>query len=157
MKLAHTACRHRRRAWTPRGLPSSQVLGSARIACVIVTDGRRKAVRLEGLKPCSRRGPAGGSCVQLSSVATLQRRSPELLPQPVTIGDTDGQHFLELLQQRDGLGSVVPVALQPCHKLALVGYVALGLGKVSLGGRQTIFKHRPVHAATTSERTCRSA
>jgi hypothetical protein len=39
------------------------------------------------------------------------------------------------------------ISVTAYHELALVGYIALGLRKVSLGGRQMIFKHRPVHAA----------
>ena len=68
-------------------------------------------------------------------------RKPGFFSEPVAIGEVHGHHFLELLQQPGRLGSVLAVALQLRHMLALIGYLALGLSKVTLSGRDMIFKH----------------
>ena len=60
----------------------------------------------------------------------------KLPPQPVAVGEVQGHHFLELFQLPRGRVGVVAIALQLCHQLALIGYIALNFGKLSLGGRR---------------------
>jgi hypothetical protein len=60
---------------------------------------------------------------------------PEFFSEAVAIGEVHGQHFLELLQQLGRLVSVVAVAFQGCHKVALIGYLAPSLREMSFGGR----------------------
>jgi hypothetical protein len=89
--------------------------------------------------------------VSLADVANEMRdgqllfRIPEFFSDAVAIGEVHGQRFLPLLQQLGRQGVVAAFALQLCHALALIGYLAPSLREVSLGGLQSSFKHCSVH------------